>query len=89
LAVLSQPIIPGLLLYGWEWINFLLPPGLKKVSVIHYLQSLVPVPMSEGRSQFWLSQRRHGSPCQACFFLRGRALSRGSAYTPHGDQLCR
>ena len=43
-----NPIIPGLALYGWEWINFLLPPGLKKVSVIHYLQSLVPVPMSEG-----------------------------------------
>jgi hypothetical protein len=43
-----NPIIPGLLLYGWEWINFLLPPGLKKVSVIHYLQSLAPVPMSEG-----------------------------------------
>lgn len=43
-----NPIIPGLLLYGWEWINFLLPPLLKKVSVIHYLQSLVPVPMSEG-----------------------------------------
>lgn len=43
-----NPIIPALLLYGWEWINFLLPPLLKKISVIHYLQSLVPVPMSEG-----------------------------------------
>jgi ABC-type transport system involved in multi-copper enzyme maturation permease subunit len=43
-----NPIIPGLLLYGWEWINFLLPPLLKKISVIHYLQSLVPVPMPEG-----------------------------------------
>ena len=43
-----NPIIPGMMLYGWEWINFLLPPGLKKVSVIHYLTSLVPVPMSEG-----------------------------------------
>jgi hypothetical protein len=43
-----NPIIPGLVLYGWEWINFLLPPGLKKVSVIHYLHSLVPVAMSEG-----------------------------------------
>jgi len=43
-----NPIIPGLVLYGWEWINFLLPPFLKKISVIHYLQSLVPVPMSEG-----------------------------------------
>jgi len=43
-----NPIIPGLLLYGWEWINFLLPPLLKKISVVHYLTSLVPVPMSEG-----------------------------------------
>jgi hypothetical protein len=43
-----NPIIPGLLLYGWEWINFLLPPLLKKLSVIHYLHSLVPVQMSEG-----------------------------------------
>jgi ABC-type transport system involved in multi-copper enzyme maturation permease subunit len=43
-----NPIIPGLVLYGWEWINFLLPPFLKKISVIHYLQSLVPVSMSEG-----------------------------------------
>lgn len=43
-----NPIVPALLLYGWEWLNFLLPPLLKKISVIHYLQSLVPVPMSEG-----------------------------------------
>ncbi len=43
-----NPIIPSLLLYGWEWLNFLLPPLLKKVSVIHYLQSLTPVPVSEG-----------------------------------------
>jgi ABC-type transport system involved in multi-copper enzyme maturation permease subunit len=43
-----NPIIPSLVLYGWEWINFLLPPLLKKISVIHYLNSLVPVPISEG-----------------------------------------
>lgn len=43
-----NPIIPALLLYGWEWLNFLLPPLLKKVSVIHYLNSLVPVPVNEG-----------------------------------------
>jgi len=43
-----NPIIPALVLYGWEWLNFLLPPLLKKISVIHYLQSLTPVPMSEG-----------------------------------------
>jgi ABC-type transport system involved in multi-copper enzyme maturation permease subunit len=43
-----NPVIPALLFYGWEWINFLLPPVLKKVSVIHYLHSLTPVPMNEG-----------------------------------------
>jgi ABC-type transport system involved in multi-copper enzyme maturation permease subunit len=43
-----NPIIPALVLYGWEWLNFLLPPLLKKVSVIHYLNSLSPVPVSEG-----------------------------------------
>ena len=45
---IRNPIIPALLLYGWEWLNFLLPPLLKKVSVIHYLNSLVPVPLNEG-----------------------------------------
>lgn len=43
-----NPIIPALLLYGWEWLNFLLPPLLKKISVIHYLNSLTPVPIQEG-----------------------------------------
>jgi ABC-type transport system involved in multi-copper enzyme maturation permease subunit len=43
-----NPIIPALLIYGWEWINFLLPPVLKKISVIHYLHSLAPVPLPEG-----------------------------------------
>jgi ABC-type transport system involved in multi-copper enzyme maturation permease subunit len=43
-----NPILPALVLYGWEWLNFLLPPLLKKVSVIHYLQSLMPIPLSEG-----------------------------------------
>ena len=43
-----NPIIPAVLLYFWEWLNFLLPPVLKKVSVIHYLNSLLPVPIPEG-----------------------------------------
>lgn len=43
-----NPIVPALAVYGWEFINFLLPPVLKKISVIHYLQSLTPVPMPEG-----------------------------------------
>jgi ABC-type transport system involved in multi-copper enzyme maturation permease subunit len=43
-----NPIIPALLAYGWEWLNFLLPPVLKKISIIHYLHSLSPIPVSEG-----------------------------------------
>lgn len=43
-----NPIIPALLVYGWEWVNFLLPPLLKKISIIHYLHTLSPIPMNEG-----------------------------------------
>jgi ABC-type transport system involved in multi-copper enzyme maturation permease subunit len=43
-----NPIIPALVLYAWELINFLLPPVLKKISVIHYLNSLLPIPVQEG-----------------------------------------
>lgn len=43
---IRNPIIPALVLYGWEWLNFLLPPFLKRISVIHYLNSLSPVPVS-------------------------------------------
>jgi hypothetical protein len=45
---IRNPIIPAIVLYGWEWLNFLLPPLLKKVSVIHYLHSLTPIPVYEG-----------------------------------------
>ena len=43
-----NPIIPALLVYGWELVNFLLPPMLKKLSIIHYIHSLAPVPVNEG-----------------------------------------
>jgi ABC-type transport system involved in multi-copper enzyme maturation permease subunit len=46
--VFRNPIFPALVIYGWEMINFLLPPVLKKISVIHYLQSLSPVPVPDG-----------------------------------------
>jgi hypothetical protein len=39
-----NPILPALGVFGWEWANFLLPPLLKRISVIHYLQALQPVP---------------------------------------------
>ncbi len=43
-----NPVIPALIVYAWEWVNFLLPPILKKVSVIHYAHSLVPLPVDAG-----------------------------------------
>jgi hypothetical protein len=43
--VAKNPMIPAAAILGWEYINFLLPPVLKKISVIHYLQSLCPVPL--------------------------------------------
>ena len=43
-----NPLIPALVVYGWEWLNFLLPPVLKRMSIIHYLHSLSPVPVPEG-----------------------------------------
>ena len=46
--LVRNPMIPAALILGWEWINFLLPPALKKISVIHYLQSLCPVPLPHG-----------------------------------------
>jgi hypothetical protein len=39
----KNPIVPAVVILGWESINALLPPVLKKVSVIHYLDSLCPV----------------------------------------------
>ena len=43
-----NPIVPTAAILGWEYINFLLPPLLKKFSVIYYLESLCPVPIPEG-----------------------------------------
>lgn len=43
-----NPIVPAAVVLGWEIINFLLPPMLKKLSVIHYLKGLFPVTISEG-----------------------------------------
>jgi ABC-type transport system involved in multi-copper enzyme maturation permease subunit len=47
-SLVRSPIIPALVLFGWEFLHFLLPPLLKKISIIHYLLSLCPVPLSQG-----------------------------------------
>jgi hypothetical protein len=46
--LLKNPMIPAAVLLGWEWMNFLLPAGLKQLSVIHHLQSLCPFPADKG-----------------------------------------
>lgn len=38
----KNPIIPALVLFGWESVLFLLPPFLKLTSVLFYLESLLP-----------------------------------------------
>lgn len=43
----KNPIIPSGIVLGLEYINFLLPPVMKKISVIFYLESLCPVPIKE------------------------------------------
>ncbi|HEX3528944.1 MAG TPA: hypothetical protein VH988_17940 [Thermoanaerobaculia bacterium] len=47
-SFVRSPIIPALALFGWEFLHALLPPLLKQISVIHYLLSLCPVPLSQG-----------------------------------------
>ncbi len=43
-----NPIVPAGLILIWESFNFLLPPILQKISVIHYLQSICPVSLPAG-----------------------------------------
>ena len=50
--IFRNPVLPALALYGWEAINFLLPPMLKRTSVIYYLQSMLPLKPSEGPFAF-------------------------------------
>ncbi|MEM1201610.1 MAG: hypothetical protein AAGN66_00125 [Acidobacteriota bacterium] len=47
--VFRNPVITAALIWGWEFINFLLPAWLKKISVVFYLKSLLPIPLSEGQ----------------------------------------
>ena len=43
-----NPVIPAAAILGWEMIYFLLPSLLKKISVVHYVISLCPVPVDMG-----------------------------------------
>ncbi len=43
-----NPIVPAVLFLGWESVNIFLPAAFQKVSIIHYLQSICPVPLPFG-----------------------------------------
>lgn len=43
-----NPIIPTLVLFGLESVNIFLPAVLKQLSVVYYLTSLCPIPLSLG-----------------------------------------
>lgn len=47
-----NPIVPALVIWAWEWINAFLPALLKKISVIFYLESMLPVRIQEGPFAF-------------------------------------
>ena len=44
----KNPKGAAMLFLGWESLNFFLPEFLQKLSVVHYLQSICPVPVSRG-----------------------------------------
>jgi hypothetical protein len=43
-TLLRNPIIPAAVLLLWESVNSFLPEWLQKLSVLHYLQSICPIP---------------------------------------------
>jgi ABC-type transport system involved in multi-copper enzyme maturation permease subunit len=47
-VLFRNPVIPAVVILGWESINFVLPPMLQRISVTHYLQSLCPVTLPKG-----------------------------------------
>ncbi len=44
--IFKNPIIPGMLLMGWEAINPVLPAMMQKLSIVFYLRHLLPVKVS-------------------------------------------
>ena len=47
-TLLKSPGYLVALYFGFEWFQFLLPPILKQLSIVHYLKALTPFPISEG-----------------------------------------
>jgi len=52
--LLRNPVIPAIVILFWENINGILPTLLQKLSVLHYAQSLCPVPVSTNDDMHFL-----------------------------------
>jgi ABC-type transport system involved in multi-copper enzyme maturation permease subunit len=46
--IFKNPIGPAMFFLAWESFNFVMPPVLQQISVVHYLQSICPVAISRG-----------------------------------------
>lgn len=44
----KNPLIPMIVVAGWEMLHFILPPALKLFSIIFYIKGLLPIPLDEG-----------------------------------------
>jgi hypothetical protein len=78
-----NPMLPAAAVLGWETINFLLPPLLKRFSVLFYLESLFPVQISEGPLAFpaepvaaWISILGLCALAAALLWIAGRRVKR-------------
>jgi ABC-type transport system involved in multi-copper enzyme maturation permease subunit len=47
-SILRSPGYLVAVFFCWEWFEFLMPPLLKQLSVVHYIKALTPVPISDG-----------------------------------------
>lgn len=46
--IFKNPILPAVAVLGWEAFYFVLPASVQKVTVVHYLQSILPVSIDLG-----------------------------------------
>ncbi|MCW5980882.1 MAG: ABC transporter permease [Bryobacteraceae bacterium] len=57
-----NPMLPAAIVMVWEGINAFLPPLLKKISIIFYLKSLCPVPVTESGGLAFLAMETDPAP---------------------------
>jgi ABC-type transport system involved in multi-copper enzyme maturation permease subunit len=64
-----NPVIPAIIVGLWEAFYFFLPESLQKLTIMHYLQSLLPLVIDRGPSRWWLTRRAESSACWSSLAL--------------------